>query len=521
MVRAQAPLQLPVRMTRLLDEIDVLETTGDPSGADVSAVEHDSRRVGPGALFCCIPGTTVDGHDYAADAVRRGAVGVVCERPVDLGCTEVVRVRVAPGRARASMARLAAAYWGHPAESLLTIGVTGTNGKTTVTHLLGAILSGAGRPTTVIGTLTGRRTTPESTELQRRLAAVRDTWPADPTPAVAMEVSSHALVQSRVDGIRFDVAVFTNLSHEHLDFHGTLEAYFEAKASLFTPERAAAAVVNGDDAWGRVIAERARIPTVVVHARDVSDVRLEPDRSHFAWRGHEASVALTGLLNVGNAHLAAEAALVAGIPADAIVEGLAAAPPVPGRLELVGLAGGGAGDGGGARARARDGTGGEGGEGVAGCFAVLVDYAHTPAALEAVLHEARRLAAPRGGRTIVVFGCGGERDRAKRPLMGAVAARLADSVFITSDNPRREDPSVIAAEIAAGSGPSGSVVVEIDRRAAIERALGSAQAGDVVLVAGKGHEPYQEVGECRLPFDDRAVVREVLASLQASGPPGA
>jgi UDP-N-acetylmuramoyl-L-alanyl-D-glutamate--2,6-diaminopimelate ligase len=484
-------------MTLLLDDIDVLATSGDPGHAEVTGVEHDSRRVVPGTLFCCLVGGQTDGHHHVREAVERGAVGIVAERDVGPLPREVVGVRIAAGTARAAMARLAAAFYGYPAESLLLAGVTGTNGKTTVTHLLGAVLQHAGHSTTVIGTLTGSMTTPESTDLQRMFAAARDAGggaghpgaPSSARPAVAMEVSSHALVQSRVDAVRFDVAVFTNLSHDHLDFHGSMEAYFEAKAMLFEPERTDAAVVDVDTPWGRRLLERLRVPAVAVSRAGVHDVRLGVGRSAFTWRGVEVVVPLTGLVNVANAQLAAEAAVVLGVPPAVVAEGLASAQPVPGRMQVID-------------------TGGLG-------FCVLVDYAHTPAALETVLTEARRVAAGSGGRTIVVFGCGGDRDAMKRPAMGAAAAEGADVVVVTSDNPRHEDPGRIIEEVLRGISPPAEALVEPDRRRAIALAIRAARPGDVVVIAGKGHETVQVVGDQRLAFDDRAVAAEVLASLGA------
>jgi UDP-N-acetylmuramoyl-L-alanyl-D-glutamate--2,6-diaminopimelate ligase len=487
-------------MNSLLDEIDVLETSGDPRTVDVRGVEHDSRLVVPGTLFCCIVGHETDGHDHAAEAVARGAVGLVCERPLPEPVPPtVVQARIPPGEGRRAMARLAAAFWGHPADALLTAGVTGTNGKTTVTHLLGAILTHAGHPTTVIGTLSGARTTPEATELQRVLAEVRDANPGDPTAAVAMEVSSHALVQGRVDGARFDVAAFTNLSHDHLDFHASMEDYFAAKASLFEPERAARAVIDVDTPWGARLFDRVRLDAVPVQLSDLSRVRLDAGGSQFVWRGLEVTVPLTGLVNARNAHLAAEAALALGVAPEVVAAGLATVPPVPGRLERVGTRPG------------RDAT---------PRVEVLVDYAHTPAALEAVLEEAGRLAAPASGRTIVVFGCGGDRDPSKRPVMGAVAGRRADVVVVTSDNPRSEDPDAIIAAVVAGIPAEAVTVVEPDRRAAIYRAVASARPGDVVVVAGKGHETYQELEGHRLPFDDRAVAAEALTAAATAGQEG-
>lgn len=489
-------------MNLLLDEVDVVATRGDPAAVEVRGIAHDSRVVAPGDLFCCVPGRHADGHRFAAEAVARGAVGLVCEHPVTgLPGRPVVQAVVGPGGVRPAMARVAAAFWGHPARDLLVAGVTGTNGKTSVTHLLGAVLRHAGRPTTVIGTLSGARTTPEATDLQRLLAEVRDGAPAGgEQPAVAMEVSSHALAQARVDGVHFDVAVFTNLSHDHLDYHGTMAAYFEAKASLFTPERAVRGVVNAEDRWGRRLLAEARIPLVAVRRDAASRIELAAGRSAFTWRSQRVTLAMTGAVNVENALLAAEAAVALGVEPSEVAAGLATAPPVPGRMEAVAVAS----------------------PGGPPCT-VLVDYAHTPAGVEVVLAEARRLAG--GGRVLVVFGCGGDRDRAKRPLMGAAATRGADLAVLTTDNPRSEDPAAIAAEVLAGAVPSaeaarsaGRLVVEPDRRRAIELAVGAAGPGDVVVVAGKGHEQVQEVGAQRLPFDDRAVVAEVLGARWPGAP---
>ncbi len=479
-------------MTLLLAEVDPVEVTGDPGAMEVTGVEHDSRRVVPGNLFVCLAGATTDGHDHVPEAVERGAVGVVSERPL-AGRGAIVYVQVAPGTARPALARLAAAFQGHPARELTTIGVTGTNGKTTVVHLLGAVLDRAGLPTTVLGTLSGERTTPEATELQSLLAGVRDATRADGVRrAVAMEVSSHALVQSRVDAVRFDLAVFTNLSHDHLDFHGTMDAYWEAKASLFTPGRAACGVVNVDDPWGRRLFERGGIPMVPVSSSALSGVRLGRRSSRFVWRGQEVELALVGSVNVHNALLAAETAIALGIDAPTVAGGLRGATIVRGRLETV-------------TAPSADGP------------TVLVDYAHTPDALERVLTDAAAMA--EGGRVLVAFGCGGDRDSAKRPMMGEVAARLADVVVVTSDNPRHEDPGAIIEQILFGVGRGDSrrrVLVEPDRRHAIAKVLASAGPGDVVVLAGKGHETYQQVGDQRLAFDDAAVAAEILAEGQGT-----
>jgi UDP-N-acetylmuramoyl-L-alanyl-D-glutamate--2,6-diaminopimelate ligase len=497
-------------MNLLFDDIEVIESVGDPSVVEVGGITHDSRRVVPGDLFCCVPGGVSDGHRHAAEAVDRGAIGLLCEHFIpELIGHDVVQTRIAEGTMRPVMARLAAAFYGYPARDLLMVGVTGTNGKTTVTQLLGDLLSAAGRPTNVMGTLSGTRTTPEATEVQRVLAGVRDRQQSDgQRHAVAMEVSSHALVQSRVEGIHFDVAVFTNLSHDHLDYHRTMEEYFEAKALLFTPSHALRGVVHGDDHWGRRLLARARIPMVAVHRADATDIVLRPGHSEFTWRGQRITTPLTGAVNIDNALLAAEAALALQEPSlgpEEIAQAMAALSPVQGRLQVIATPG----DPGTARAP----------EPGRPTFTVLVDYAHTPAGLEVVLREARRLSPE--GRVLCVFGCGGNRDRTKRPLMGAAAAELSDLCVVTSDNPRDEDPLAIIEEIVGGM-PGGrrreGVVVEPDRGAAIRRALDAAEPGDVVVIAGKGHEAYQEIAGQRLPFDDAVEARRALSVRFSSDP---
>jgi UDP-N-acetylmuramoyl-L-alanyl-D-glutamate--2,6-diaminopimelate ligase len=495
-----------VQMNLLFDDIEVIETVGDPAAVDIGGIAHDSRRVVPGDLFCCVPGLLSDGHAYAAEAVDRGAVGLVCEQLIpELIDQAVVQTRIAPGTIRPVMARLAAAFYGNPARELLMVGVTGTNGKTTVTQLLGDILDATGRPTNVMGTLSGARTTPEATEVQRVLAGVRDRQHSDRRRhAVAMEVSSHALIQSRVEGVHFDVAVFTNLSHDHLDYHETMENYFEAKRLLFTPEHALRGVVNADDPWGQRLRREARIPVDGVHHHDATDIVLRPGRTEFTWRGHRISTPLTGAVNVDNALLAAEAALALGLEVEEVATAFSAVNPPPGRLQVIAAPG-------------EDGRT----DPARPPFTVMVDYAHTPAGLETVLREARGLAGP-GGRVQVVFGCGGNRDRGKRPKMGAAAARLSDVAVLTSDNPRDEDPWQIIEEVRAGMvqvpGSRATLVVEPDRHLAIRRVLDDAGAGDVVVLAGKGHETYQEIGERRLPFDDVVEARQALSIRFPSDP---
>jgi UDP-N-acetylmuramoyl-L-alanyl-D-glutamate--2,6-diaminopimelate ligase len=464
-----------VQLASLLGGVDVLERRGDLA-VEVRAVTHDSRQVTPGALFCCLPGSTVDGHDHASAAVESGAVALLCERllPVEAAQVQVASTRV-------SMAQVAAAFHGHPSEHMHVAGVTGTNGKTTVTWLLRSVLEAHGWSTGLIGTLSGTRTTPESTELQARLAALRD----EGTDAVAVEVSSHALVQHRVDATRFAVVGFTNLSQDHLDYHGDMDSYFAAKASLFTPSFAKVGVANADDPWGRRLLQEAPIEMRPCAGEDLSDIDLRPDGSYFRWRNTAVKLQLPGLFNVANAACAATMADVLGVSPASIADGLEAVESIPGRFERID---------------------------VGQPFMVVVDYAHTPAALRRVLMAAAVFAGP--NRVLLVFGCGGDRDHDKRPIMGGVAVDAAQFVILTDDNPRSEDPAEIRAAVLTGMLPGRSVVVvEPDRRAAIRLAVREARPGDVVVVAGKGHETGQTFGTTTRPFDDRVVAREELQAL--------
>ena len=462
-----------MQLHALLDDVEVRALLGAP--VDVTSITRDSRAVVPGALFCCIPGGTVDGHAFAPEAVASGAVALLTERQLDLDVTQAVvdDARVASGRA-------AAAFHGHPSRAMEIVGVTGTNGKTTTVWLLRAIFEAAGRSSEMIGTLTskpgGPPTTPDALELQRQLADLRDRG----VTSLAMEVSSHALAQDRVEGTQFKVGVFTNLSRDHLEFHETMEDYFAAKARLFEPGRSDIAVVNADDPRGRLLADAARIPTRTYSLSDVTDLRVGMT-STGTWRAHELVVPLGGPFNVSNALAAATASLELGIDEATIVRGIAEAPAAPGRFERVG-------------------TGQP--------FTVIVDYAHTPDGIEQVLRAARDLIDE--GQLTIVFGAGGDKDRGKRPEMGAVAGRLADVVVLTSDNPRSESPEAIIDEIRAGVDGRAYVIVEPDRRAAIELALARAAAGDVIVVAGKGHETTQTIGDQVIPFDDRSVVEDLL-----------
>jgi UDP-N-acetylmuramoyl-L-alanyl-D-glutamate--2,6-diaminopimelate ligase len=500
-----------VRWHDLLAGLDGVELTGEPD-VEVDAITHDSRLVTPGACFACIPGAVTDGHEYAGAAVAAGAVALLVERPLPFA---VAQARVPS--VRAALGPVAAALFGWPSTAMRTLGVTGTNGKTTTTYLLEAIARSAGDRVGVIGTvgarltpaggssadgagetLGTRHTTPEASELQALLARMRDAGVA----TVAMEVSSHALDQHRIDGTHFAAVCFTNLSHEHLDYHGSLDAYFDAKARLFDPARADAAAVNLDDARGDALVERARVAgldswTFAVDSATADITAHGPDYradgTRFTLVDRRGSgradvhLGLIGTFNLSNALAAAATARAAGFDLETVAAGLAQPLVVPGRFERV-----------------------DAGQ----PFSVLVDYAHTPDALARVLAAARPLAAA-GGRVICVFGAGGDRDAAKRPLMGRAVAAGADLAVLTSDNPRSEAPQAIADAVRPGlaDGPA-SVRVELDRRAAIAGALADARAGDVVVIAGKGHETGQTFTRNRtVPFDDRAVAREELGAL--------
>ena len=452
--------------------IGALQGVGDLD-VEVQSITHDSRQVEPGTLYCCVPGGRFDGRDFAAGAIEAGATALLCERRLDIAVPQLVVPSV-----RAAMGPLAAALFGVPSDSLRLVGITGTNGKTTVAHLLAAIATEAGFSCGVIGTLTGTRTTPEAPELQAQLAAMRDAG----RDLVAMEVSSHALDLRRVDGTRFRVAVFTNLSQDHLDYHGTMEAYFAAKARLFTPELCDLAVLNLDSTHGRLLADTAAVPVVGYSLDDAEGLEITAGGSRFSWHGADIEVALPGRFNVANALAAASAAEALGLPIEAIAAGLASAATVDGRFERI-----------------------DQGQ----PFLAAVDYAHTPDGLRQLLQAARELAE---GRVIVVFGAGGDRDQSKRPQMGQAAGELADLVVLTTDNPRGEDPAAIIDAVHDGIEDPKDLRIEPDRAAAIALAVRAAKAGDVVLIAGKGHETTQIVGDVTTEFDDRVVLRDALTA---------
>jgi UDP-N-acetylmuramoyl-L-alanyl-D-glutamate--2,6-diaminopimelate ligase len=509
---------------------EVREIASAPGAVEIAGLAYDSRAVTPGSLFFCVTGFQSDGHDFAAQAVARGAAALVVERPLGLGVPEVQ----VPS-ARAAMGPAAVRFYGDPSAELRVVGVTGTNGKTTTAFLLKALLEAAdpswscgllGTVKSVIGGVerAAGRTTPEAIDLQADFRAMRDGGDG----ACAIEVSSHALELGRAEGIHFAAAIFTNLTQDHLDFHENMEDYFQAKRRLFE-DHPGVSVVNVGDPYGRrLVGEIDRAVTFEVEddeqVRDTSteggvedaDYRATELRCDFAGcrftlhtsaGRHEVALPLAGRFNVANALGALAAAHALGGELDALVAALERGVRVPGRFEAVD----------------------EGQD-----FAVIVDYAHTPDSLENVLDAARELtgagdAPGEGGRVpgehggrgrvVCVFGAGGDRDRGKRPLMGEIAARLADIAIVTSDNPRSEDPEAIVAEILAGVAPSerATTHVEVDRRRAIERAIALAEADDVVVIAGKGHEQGQELaGGIKLPFDDVTVAREALNARSAA-----
>jgi UDP-N-acetylmuramoyl-L-alanyl-D-glutamate--2,6-diaminopimelate ligase len=460
-------------------------------GAMIERLVSDSRRAAPGAAFFAYPGENADGRAFIGDAVNRGAAAVVWD-PAGFdwrGQWRVPNVAVRELKQRASA--IAGEFHGDPSHALWMCGITGTNGKTSCSQWIAAALSRAGAKSGVIGTLgsgypgsldEAGNTTPDAIELQARLARFRD----DEARAVAMEVSSHGLVQGRVSGVRFACTLFTNLSQDHLDYHGTMEAYAEAKARLFAMPGLQAAVLNLDDPVGAQLASRLRgqVRTIgyTLRAAAGADEVLSLDallRLSSPWGRAQLITRQVGRFNLSNV-LGVIGCLVAyGLPYGEAVGLAAELPPVPGRMEQV-----------------------------ADRPLVIVDYAHTPDALDKVLDTLRPVARERGGKLVVVFGAGGDRDPTKRPLMGAAASRLADRVVITSDNPRSEDPARIIEAVAAGV--RGAAQREPDRRRAIETAVREAAAHDVVLIAGKGHESYQEIGGRRLPFSDQAVARDAV-----------
>ena len=489
-------------LAELADELAVstdLERHGDLDVA-VTGISLSTARIQPGDVYAALPGTRAHGADFAVQALEAGAVGVLTDA-AGLDRLPPGTPAVIVAEPRRVLGRLAAAIYGDPARRMRVIGVTGTQGKTTTTRLLEQGLTTAGVPAAVVGTVGTRiagqdvateLTTPEAPDLHGLFAVMAEHG----VDTCAMEVSSHALVMGRVDGVVFDVATFLNLGRDHLDFHRDVDDYFAAKASLFTPERAAIGLTNVDDEFGRRLLDVATIPmsTYSTQGADAdwraTDVELSPTGGTFTVHGPgvevRAGVRLPGEFNVSNALAAIASATLAGLDPKQVADGIAGVDGVPGRLEQV--------------SRGQD-------------FTVVVDYAHKPDALEAVLATLRPLT---DGRVIVVIGAGGDRDTLKRPVMGEIGARLADVLVVTDDNPRTEDPAAIRAAVLDGTRGGTAEVLEVgDRRLAIREAVRRAQPGDVVLIAGKGHETGQKVGSVEHPFDDRVVAAEEIQA--ASG----
>src|SRR5918994_5103271 len=485
-----------IQLRELLAGADVVEVQGD-ADVEIDGLAYDSRRVEPGTLFFCVPGQTSDGHAFAPLAVQAGASALVVERGLEL---DVPVTQAVVGDARAAMAHAAVRFFGDPTAELRVVGITGTNGKTTTAFLVRHLLEAAGVQTGLLGTVKRvvggveeevERTTPEAIDLQATFKRMLDGGDR----ACAMEVSSHALTLRRSDGVRFAVAAFTNLTQDHLDFHVDMEDYFQAKRRLFVAEGADRAVLNLDDPYGERLLAELDATTFSAKGDPRADFRavdatFDATGSRFRCVHPEGEVevrtALPGQFNVSNALAGLAITAELGIGVDAAAGALATAERVPGRFEPVD-------------------------EGQP--FAVLVDYAHTPDSLSNVLRAAREVTE---GRLIAVFGCGGDRDRDKRPLMGEIGARLSDLCVITSDNPRSEEPSAIIDEILEGVPADAEAEVEVDRHAAIAAALDAARPGDTVVIAGKGHEQGQEFeGGRKLPFDDRDVAREELRRLAA------
>lgn len=455
-------------------------------GVEFSDVVHDSREVRPGSLFVCLRGDNFDGHDFAAGAVADGAIALLTDHLLS-GVGGAAQIVVDDTRRR--VGPIAAVLNGRPSESLTTVGITGTNGKTTTAQLLETIFVANGWATRVVGTLHGPRTTPEATDLQRTLRRFVD----EGARAAVLEVSSHALALHRADGTRFDAVVFTNLGHDHLDLHGSREEYFRAKARLFSPDFAPVGVINVDDPYGRLLADTVEsdmpgreFRVVALTSDEISDVEVTATSHRYRWRGVEVSVPIGGHVNVANSLAALTTAVELGVDPAVAVSGLAGVTGVPGRFQVV-------------RSDHAEQRG----------ITVVVDYAHTPDGLTELLRSARSIARR---SVVVVFGCGGERDRPKRPEMGRAAASLADRVIVTSDNPRREDPQAIVDDVIAGVEPEyrRRVVTDTDRRSAIRTALAAAEAGDVVVIAGKGHERVQELADRTVEFDDVGVAAALL-----------
>ena len=465
-----------------------VRVVGDPSIA-VRGLTHDSRAVEPGQMFACLRGRSFDGHDYATQTVADGATALLVDHEL-AGVGETAQLVV--DDTRLAVGHASAIAWGDPAQHVTMIGITGTNGKTTTAQIVAALLDAADRPTGIIGTLHGPRTTPEAPDLHAKLAEFVEQGKR----GVVMEVSSHALALHRIDGTAFDLVAFTNFGHDHLDLHGSPEAYFRAKSALFTSTFAPLAVINVDDTMGRLLADtisdrsgdETMAVTTIGHG-DVAAAAVTATEHTYEWNGRTVSVPLGGEFNVANSLMALSIIAALDVDVDAAVSGFESLAAVPGRFEVIDTD----------QTRSRG-------------ITVVVDYAHTPDGLERLLLAARALT---DARVIAVFGCAGRRDLQKRPIMGELAARLADVAIATSDNPRGENPDAIINDVIEGVPEQyrARVVPLADRRAAIRRALEVAQPDDVVVIAGKGHEATQDLGAETIDFDDRRVAREELEDI--------
>ena len=459
---------------------DIAAEISGHTDVNVSGLTQDSRSVMSGDLYCCVRGRTFNGHRYASDAVKMGAVAVLADEHIENLPPDVPVIMVED--VRSVLGNIASRAFGHPSRSLVVVGITGTNGKTSTAAMLASILRASGSHVAVIGTLTGERTTPEAIELQALLAHHREAG----ITHVVMEVSSHALDQNRVGGIEFAVGILTNITRDHLDYHGTEENYFAAKAKLFTPGISRVGVVNVDDPRGQLLIDVDAIPMRSYGHADALNQVIEVSRVAFTWHDTNISLPMGGGFTLMNALAAITAADELGISPKHIVAGCAVLESVPGRFESVPNDLG---------------------------IGIVVDYAHTPDGLNEVLSSVRALTQH---RVIVVFGCGGNRDHGKRPLMGEVASRLADVVYVTSDNPRTEDPEAILADVVAGIPRTNDVHVIVDRREAIASAISHARRGDIVVIAGKGHESTQDIGGVLTPFSDVEVAKSVVSSRKGS-----
>ena len=494
-------IDAPTTMASDADTAALLAKLGVP----VERITSDSRRVRPGDAFAAYRGLRKDGRQFIADAIKRGAGAILWDTEGFSWNREWKLPHLPVENLRGRLGFIADLVYGHPSRDLWAVGVTGTNGKTSCSHWVAAGLDSAGRRAALIGTLgngpwgalgPATHTTPDAAELHAMLREYRNAG----MQAVAMEVSSHGLDQGRVNGVAFDIALFTNLSRDHLDYHGTMAAYGAAKARLFAWPSLRVSVINTDDAFGQSLIDGARsrarkVLTYGFGTADIVGTRLTATHAGLAfavetpWGRGEIHTRLVGAFNASNLLGVLGVLLVSGVPLEAALAFLAAAEAPPGRMQRLGGA---------------------------GAPLVVVDYAHTPDALEKVLTSLRPAVAA-GGALVCVFGCGGERDRGTRPEMGRVAARLADRVIVTSDNPRSEEPDVIASDIVHGIRDTGNrrYTVELDRASAIAMAIGEAKTGDVVLLAGKGHETYQERAGVQYPFLDAEHAARALASRSA------